>query len=237
MINQQRIDSNKVDLEAQRFGANANTCVFTISGNHVKMGVINNVNTAITPLMGYDKNLVIDKNIEIIQPKIWAENHTWMMHRYFNTLEERVVEKERIIMCCTDNQFLKTVTIYVKILPKLEFGLEIIGFFNPLPMPGTYAIFVDMHDGMLLGVCKSCYENFGIPTKFVYGFAQEGTEMNIDQICPELIDLHSSGEIANPGGNVVTFDTTLLAKNYYLAEDEGSKSDDDVLQDEAIGSK
>jgi hypothetical protein len=38
-------------------------------------------------------------------------------------------------------------------------------------MPGTYAIFVDMHDGMLLGISKNCFENFGIPTKFVYGFA------------------------------------------------------------------
>ncbi len=105
-------------------------------------------------------------------------------------------------------------------------------------MPGTYAMFVDMHDGMLLGISSNCYENFGIPSKFVYGFAQDGTEMNIDQLCPELIDLHASGEIANPEGNVCTFDTTLLAKNYYLAEDEESKSDDDELMNEDnIGEK
>jgi hypothetical protein len=54
MINQKRINSNKVDLEAQRFGANANTCVFTVSGNYNTQGMVNNVNTAITPLTGWD---------------------------------------------------------------------------------------------------------------------------------------------------------------------------------------
>jgi hypothetical protein len=49
-----RVNSNKVDLEAQRFGANANTCVFTISGNYNALGHVNNVNTAVTPLCGYD---------------------------------------------------------------------------------------------------------------------------------------------------------------------------------------
>jgi hypothetical protein len=125
----------------------------------------------------------------------------------------------------------------VKILPKLNFGLEMIGFLTPLPMPSTYAMFVDMHDGMLLGISQNCYENFGIPTKFVYGFAQDGTEMNIDQLCPELIDLHASGEIANPEGNVCTFDTTLLSKNYYLAEDEESVSDDELMNENHFGSK
>ena len=71
----------------------------------------------------------------------------------------------------------------------------------------------------------------------MYGFAQDGTEMNIDQLCPELIDLHASGEIANPEGNVCTFDTTLLSKNYYLAEEEESKSNDGEMDMDHIGSK
>jgi hypothetical protein len=150
------------------------------------------------------------------------------MMRYYKTLVTRVVDKERIIMLCTIKNFLRTITIYVKILPKLDYGIEIIGFLNPLPMPGTYALMVDMHDGMMLGISSNVYENFGIPAKFVYGFAQEGTEFNIDQFCPELIDLHASGEIANPEGNVVSFDTTILAKNYYLAEDDESEGEDDT---------
>ena len=53
MINQQRINSNKLDLEANRFGANANTCVMALSGNYNTMGIINNINTAMVPLLGY----------------------------------------------------------------------------------------------------------------------------------------------------------------------------------------
>ena len=53
MINQQRINSDKMDVEANRFGANANTCVFALSGNYNTMGLINNVNTAVTPLLEY----------------------------------------------------------------------------------------------------------------------------------------------------------------------------------------
>ena len=48
--------------------------------------------------------------------------------------------------------------------------------------------------------------------------------MNIDQICPELLELHASGEIKHKNGNVVTMDTTGLAKNYYL-DDENSDED------------
>jgi len=71
----------------------------------------------------------------------------------------------------------------MKILPDLTRGIEIIGFINPftgLDGTGTYVMIVDLNDGMILGVSEDCNTNFGIPSKFCYGFAQEGTEMNVD---------------------------------------------------------
>ena len=35
----------------------------------------------------------------------------------------------------------------------------------------TYIIFIDVNDGMILGVSENCFKKFGIPSKFVYGFA------------------------------------------------------------------
>ena len=85
-------------------------------------------------------------------------------------------------MAVTKKCFLKTINIYVKILPQLTQGIEIIGFINNYPetTPPTFTIFVDMNDGMILGISQNCYDEFGIPPKYVYGFAQDGTEMNID---------------------------------------------------------
>jgi hypothetical protein len=226
-----------VDLDANRFGnssSDQNTCVFALSGNYNTMGIMNNVNTAVTPLLEYTQQDLITKNIGYIQPLIWSENHDWILRRYFNTLVARVVEIERIVMVCTKKHFLKSISIYVKILPKLTSGIEIIGFMNERAhMRDTCVMFVDMHDGMMLGITKNVMDQFGIPVAFMYGFAQEGTEFNIDQFCPELLDLYASGDIANPNGNICTLDTTILTKNYYLANNDESEEEpnDDELEE------
>ena len=75
-------------------------------------------------------------------------------------------------MCCTKKHYLKPISIYVKILPKLTNGIEIIGFINEMPsLDNTYIMFVDMHDGMMLGLSKNVFDDFGIPVNFMYGFA------------------------------------------------------------------
>ena len=35
----------------------------------------------------------------------------------------------------------------------------------------SYCMFVDMHDGMMLGITKNIFDDFGIPVSFMYGFA------------------------------------------------------------------
>ena len=61
--------------------------------------------------------------------------------------------------------------------------------------------------------------------------------MNIDQICPELLDLHASGEIKNKNGNVVTMDTTGLAKNYYLDDEDSDDDQKNFMYGANLGTK
>ena len=59
--------------------------------------------------------------------------------------------------------------------------------------------------------------------------------MFIDNICGELLTLYESGDISNPNGNICTIDTTYLAKNYYLDDNNDSDisdNDDDKDDDE-----
>ena len=102
--------------------------------------------------------------------------------KYFRTLEATVVEIERLVLACDNKKFLMPLTIYVKILPSLANGLEAVGFFNTIQISETetYVMFIDVHDGMICGITQNFYDVFGINPKFVYGFAQNGTEMNID---------------------------------------------------------
>ena len=95
------------------------------------------------------------------------------MQRYFKTLVARVLGIERGVMCLDKNGYLNMISLFVKILPKVDKGLEIIGFVNKVPdtIPETYCLMVDMSDGMILGVSRNCFTNFGIPSRFVYGFA------------------------------------------------------------------
>ena len=74
-------------------------------------------------------------------------------------------------MALDKNGYIHIVGLFIKILPKLDNGIEIIGFLNAVPPsdPPKHAIMIDMNDGMILGVSKNCYTNFGIPSRFVYG--------------------------------------------------------------------
>ena len=44
--------------------------------------------------------------------------------------------------------------------------------------------------------------------------------MFVDNFCEEVLQLWKTGDIENPLGNVVTIDTTCLAKNYYLDDND-----------------
>ena len=60
MINEKMMNSEDIDLDQKRFGSNAASCVFNLSMNYNELGKINNVNTQITPMMGWTKEELVE---------------------------------------------------------------------------------------------------------------------------------------------------------------------------------
>ena len=112
-----RINMKAVNVDQQRFGTGERNVVFTISGNYNSMGIVHNVTSQVTALLGYKKIELLAHRIRLIQPQVWGERHYDNMMRYFLTLKATVIKIERPIFPINTRGYIIGCSIYVKILP------------------------------------------------------------------------------------------------------------------------
>ena len=98
------------------------------------------------------------------------------MMRYFITLEAKILQIERAIWPINKSGYLEGCKIFVKILPNLIRGLQVIGFLNPMQEkeegePEAHFIMINMLNGIILGITENFFTDFGMPSRFTYGFA------------------------------------------------------------------
>ena len=65
-------------------------------------------------------------------PKVYGDKHNGFMKRYFESSIPHILNNDRIVFPINKQGYLVACTLYVKILPKLEKGIEIVGFLNDL---------------------------------------------------------------------------------------------------------
>ena len=97
------------------------------------MGIVHNVTRQITDILGFKKQEIIGHKVRKIQPQVWGERHLKNMMRYFITLNATVIGIERPIFPIDTNGYLVGVMIFMKILPELTNGVEVVGFLNSFP--------------------------------------------------------------------------------------------------------
>ena len=140
-------------------------------------------------------------------PKIYAEKHDKFMANYFETSEAHVLNMQRSVYPINKQGYVVACQIYIKILPNLEKGIQIVGFLNEETQDAQkgdfkseqvyhYLLF-NSSSGVVLGISKSCYTSFGIPAAFVYGNASNNNELTLDQLCNELLEKGSSEYLTN----------------------------------------
>lgn len=88
---------------------------------------------------------------------------------------------------------------------------------------------------VVMGITKSCYDSFGIPSTIIYGNSNNTNDFTIDQVAPE-IDMPgvTQDELKSAAGCIVTFDTTYIQQNFLLEEDgskQGSEEEVDIEGD------
>jgi PAS domain S-box-containing protein len=222
----------------QKFDENSNTCIITVSGNFKTMGTIINVNNEIYKLLGYNKNEVIGEKVESLMPKIFSDNHQRLLMRFFNNPSDRPLNIVRTVYAMNKKGYILPCSLTAKILPNLDKGIQIVGFLKPLEIENdqieqdNFLLYSD-EDGMVYGVTKGCYENFGIRASLTYGKCYNMSELKLDQICPKLLDPKNMDDLKSNNGMVLDIDTSPIQANHPL-ENENDESVDDlnVIDDE-----
>jgi PAS domain S-box-containing protein len=123
-----------VDNERSKYGENSNTCIITLSGNYNSIGTVTNSNNEVTRILGFAKNDIIGQNINRIMPKIFADMHDGLLRSYFERSESKIVGAglERIVYPQNKNGYLLPCTLMIKVLPNLDEGIRIVGFFKEM---------------------------------------------------------------------------------------------------------
>ena len=90
-----------------------------------------------------------------------------------------------------------------------------------------------LESGIVYGVTKSCYDNFGIRASLTYGKCYNMSELKLDQICPDLLEAKNQDELNSSNGMVLEIDTAPIQANHPL-ENENDESIDDlnIVEDE-----
>jgi len=143
--------------------------VITISANFNSMGIVHNVTCQITDILGFKKQEIIGHKVRKIQPQVWGERHYTNLMRYFITLNATVIGIERPIFPINTKGYLVGVMIFIKILPELTNGVEVVGFLNSFPPrqegePDLHWMLLNMKDGVVMGITENFYNSFGMPS-------------------------------------------------------------------------
>jgi PAS domain S-box-containing protein len=143
------------------------------------MGEVIQVNQEITRILEYQKSDIVGQNISFIMPKVFAEKHNSFMETYFETTKSRVLNMQRPVYPVNKNGYVVACQLFIKILPNLQKGIQIVGFLNEEQKESHkgdfknqqehHYILFNQQNGIVQGISKSCYTSFGIPAAFVYG--------------------------------------------------------------------
>lgn len=123
-----------IDNERSKYGENSNTCIVTLSGNFNSIGTVTNSNNEITRILGFSKNDLIGQNVNRIMPKVIADIHDSLLKSYFESSESKIVGSglERIVYPQNKNGYMVPCTLMIKVLPNLDEGIRIVGFFKEI---------------------------------------------------------------------------------------------------------
>jgi len=89
--------NNAINLTGNEDISDNSTPTIFVSGDLEKLGIITSVNLSCSSIFGYNKSELINRNIKILMPPLYAKNHDQYIEHYIQTNEMRFINKERFI--------------------------------------------------------------------------------------------------------------------------------------------
>lgn len=101
-----------------------------ISAEDDQFGIITNANLAAAGALGYHKTEIINRNVQVIMPSLYAKQHNKFIQSYLQTLEARLLNVDRLIPAKSKSDYIAMIVAYVKHVPSLIHGTQFIGQFH-----------------------------------------------------------------------------------------------------------
>lgn len=167
----------------------------------------------------YTADELTGANVDILMPKVFAENHDKWMRRYFDTNREKVMNTERRVFPIVKRGFIFPANLLYKILPEVSSSINIIAIFNQVTSDDASlsTMIVNMETGILLGITASCYTKYGIHPALVYGNPNSSGQLAISQLIPSFTNANINDKSLYQ--ELQCLDVTSLADRFYIERD------------------
>lgn len=101
-----------------------------ISAEDDSFGLITNANIQAAALLGYSKMELLNRNVKVLMPGVFAKYHDFFLENYLATLEPRILNQERILPAKNKHDYIFPVQIEIRHVPSLIHGLQFVGQFR-----------------------------------------------------------------------------------------------------------
>jgi PAS domain S-box-containing protein len=88
---------NGVNFTGNEDIGDTSVATIVVTSDPEKLGIITSINLACSSVFGYTKSELINRNIKIMMPQIYAKNHDKFLEAYNATQEMKFIDKERFI--------------------------------------------------------------------------------------------------------------------------------------------
>ena len=167
------------------------TAICLVSGDYGKEGLILETNSAFCEMFLYDKQDLLNKNISILLPKMFAEQHDGYIKNYINKCEKKVINTKSFFSYGKDSEnSLILLRMSIKIYPVLNDSLIFIGMVQSEKVDDL--IFID-NNFIIQGMSKKLKENLNLESKGLFA----DNDIPFYMICKNFINFYKTFMNAN----------------------------------------
>ncbi|KRX07713.1 hypothetical protein PPERSA_05776 [Pseudocohnilembus persalinus] len=197
-----------------KYGNNSNSAVIIMSGNIHNNYQITNVNYDFTRIFGFNKNEVINENV-----------NKYIMPKALQTPHDKYV----------DGWLIPSI-LRIKLFPFLNFGIQIIGFIKEIdpiylaPYEVTqnsanndhilyHYIAYKVQDKQVVGCTQSFNKLYGLSQNLINGNSTEANNFSIDMIIPNLLDPEIQDQLLSMEEVQVKMNLIKMKENFLLDDE------------------
>ena len=241
---------HQIDTYALRYIEEDQDRFVIVSGNHKNMGIITDIGTNIPKMFGYSKAELLNRNISVLMPRVFAEVHDQLLKAYLLNTSEKSHDshRNRVVFPCDKSGYLVPCNAVIYILPTLNEGIRLAGFLRELDdlrddfnegiigettkKRACYLI-INTDTQLIQGVSRSCWDTFGISCNFVEGNEGAG-DVGVTDLFGEFGGLDMM-KLKSEDGVETVLDTSKLSQYHFISEqafrEEVSQENEDEEQE------